>query len=95
MAVAVFDAGPLIYLDAAGYLEVVRGMYDIIIPDAVANELERRPGAPGSVVPTLDGVHTKIPAPHFVRRVEDGSPIVDAGSGRSFPSPSNSAHWLS
>lgn len=77
--VAVFDAGPLIYLDAAGYLDIVRGMYDIVIPGAVAAELERRPGSPGSVAPSLDGVEVKIPEPHLVRRVEAGSPSVDVG----------------
>lgn len=76
---AVFDAGPLIYLDAAGYLEAVREMYDIIIPDTVADELERRPGSPGSVAPSLDGVDIKIPEPHLIRRVEAGSPSVDTG----------------
>ncbi len=69
----------LIYLDAIGHSEAVRGLYASVIPDVVAKELEHRPGSPGSAVPTLDGVDIRIPESHFVRRVEDGAPMVDAG----------------
>lgn len=76
---AVFDAGPLIYLDAIGYLEAVRGLYGIVIPEVVARELERRPGSPGSAAPALDGVEIRVPDESHIRRVADGSPSVDAG----------------
>ncbi len=76
---AVFDAGPLIYLDALGYLDAVREMHEIIIPDTVADELSRRPGAPGSIVPASEWGETRMPEPHYVRRVEAGPPSVDAG----------------
>ncbi|MGH3088065.1 MAG: hypothetical protein ACRDSJ_12190 [Rubrobacteraceae bacterium] len=76
---AVFDAGPLIYLDAVGYMEAARVLYGIVIPDAVARELERRPGSSGGAVPAMDGVEIRVPDESHIRRVERGSPFVDAG----------------
>ncbi len=66
---AVFDAGPLIYLDALGYLHTLRELHCVIIPEAVARELEKHPGAPGGSVPSLEWVECRTPAAEAVRRV--------------------------
>lgn len=76
---AVFDAGPLIYLDAIGYLGAVRQVHQIVIPESVAHELESRPGFPGSAVPALGGVKVRVPDETHVCRVEGGPPTLDVG----------------
>lgn len=77
--VAVFDAGPLIYLDALGYLEAVRGLYRLVVPNAVAEELERRPGAFGGGAPSMAGVELRTPESEDMRLVSSGPPAIDAG----------------
>lgn len=52
---AVFDAGPLIYLDALGYLHTLRELHRVIIPEAVARELEKYPVALAGSAPSLKG----------------------------------------
>lgn len=74
-----FDAGPLIYLDALGYLPALGAVYRVLIPDAVAEELERRPGAFGSGVPSLGFVERRAPAAEDVSRVASGPPSIDTG----------------
>jgi predicted nucleic acid-binding protein len=75
----VFDTGPLIYLDALGYLPVLGRMYRVLIPDAVVEELERRPGASGSGAPSLGFVQHQTPAASDVSRVASGPPSIDPG----------------
>lgn len=50
-----------------------------MIPNAVAEELAHRPGAPGSKVPALGFVESLNPEPEDVRRVASGPPPIDAG----------------
>lgn len=71
--------GRLIYLDAVGYLDAVRKLHHVVILNAVAEELSRRPEAPSGGVPTLDWVESRTPDPRYVRRVEAGPPSVDPG----------------
>ena len=54
-------------------------LYRVMIPNAVAGELARRPGAPGSNVPSLKFVETLSPEPEDVRRVASGPPPIHAG----------------
>ena len=75
----VFDTGPLIYLDALDYLPALGGMYRVLIPDAVAEELERRPGAAGGGAPSLGFVQRRTPAAEDVSRVVSGPPSIDEG----------------
>jgi predicted nucleic acid-binding protein len=76
---AVFDAGPLIYLDALGYLVTLRELHRVIIPEAVARELEERPGAPGGSVPSLEWIERRTPAAESIYRVVSEPPAIDAG----------------
>jgi len=77
--VAVFDAGPLIYLDALGYLPALGGLYRIIIPNAVADELERRPEAFGGDIFSMENVELRSPTAEDMRVVASGPPTIDAG----------------
>lgn len=77
--VAVFDAGPLIYLDALGYLPALVGLYRVVIPNAVSDELERRPGAFGGDVPSMENVELRSPAAEDMRVVLSGPPSIGAG----------------
>lgn len=76
---AVFDSGPLIYLDALGYLHVLRELHRVIIPEAVARELEEHPRAPAGGAPALEWIYRRLPAVEFVHRVAAQSPLLDAG----------------
>jgi predicted nucleic acid-binding protein len=76
---AVFDAGPLIYLDALGYLHTLRELHRVVIPEAVARELEKHPGAPAGSAPSLEWVERRTPATVAVRRVVSQPPSLDAG----------------
>ncbi|MBA2694025.1 MAG: hypothetical protein H0U65_16280 [Rubrobacter sp.] len=76
---AVFDAGPLIYLDALGYLPALSGLYDVVVPDAVSEELARNKGAFGSGVPSMEGVAIRTPDGEDSLVVESGPPAIDAG----------------
>lgn len=53
--------------------------FRVIIPDAVARELARRPGTPGSGAPSLRFVEVLAPDPEDVRHVVSGPPPIDAG----------------
>lgn len=74
-----FDAGPMIYLDTLGYLSALEDCFRVAIPDAVARELSRRPGAPGSGVPTRALIEILTPDDECMHRVASGEPAVDAG----------------
>lgn len=76
---AVFDSGPLIYLDVLGYLHALKGLHRVIIPEAVARELEGHPGAPAGSAPALEWIHRQTPAVESVRRVVSQPPLLDAG----------------
>lgn len=56
----------------------------MLVPEAVARELERRPGkapwgAPASGAPARDFVERRRPSASHVRRVEEGPPAIDPG----------------
>ena len=76
---AVFDTGPLIYLDVLGYLPSLEELYLVTIPGAVAEELSRHPGAPGSRAPSLKFVERVDPGSQYMYRVAAEPPAVDAG----------------
>lgn len=75
----VFDSGPLIYLDTLGYLPVLTEMYRVFIPDAVAEELTRRPGAAGSGAPFLESAERRTPTAQDLSLVASGPPAIDPG----------------
>lgn len=75
----VFDAGPVVYLDTLGYMPALEDLFLVAIPTAVARELSRRPGTPGSGAPTRDLVEVLTPDDEYTRRVASGEPAVDAG----------------
>lgn len=50
-----------------------------MIPDAVAEELSRRPGRPGGGVPYLGSVTRLTPGIEYLCRVEEGPPSIGAG----------------
>lgn len=75
----VFDSGPLIYLDTLGYLPVLTEMYRVFIPDAVAEELTRRPGAAGSGAPFLESAERRAPNAQNLSLVASGPPAIDSG----------------
>lgn len=74
-----FDTGPVIYLDTLGYLPALEDYFRVAIPTAVARELSRRPGAPGSGVPARALVEILTPDNEYTHRVVAGEPAVDAG----------------
>ena len=75
----VFDSGPLIYLDTLDYLPVLTEMYRVSIPDAVAEELTRRPGAAGSGAPFLESAERRTPTAQNLSLVASGPPAIDSG----------------
>jgi predicted nucleic acid-binding protein len=76
---AVFDSGPLIYLDALGYLHTLRELHRVIIPEAVARELEKHPGASGGSAPSFEWIERRTPASEAVSQVVAQPPSLDAG----------------
>ena len=76
---AVFDTGPLIYLDVLGYLPLLEELYLVTIPGAVTGELSRHPGAPGSRAPFLKFVERVEPGSEGMHRVAAEPPAVDPG----------------
>lgn len=76
---AVFDAGPLIYLDALDYLYALRELHRVIIPEAVAQELEKSPEAPGGRAPSLEWIERRTPTEETIRQVMSEPPSIDAG----------------
>lgn len=75
----VFDAGPTIYLDAIGYLDLLRVLHRVMIPEAVARELEWRPEAPGGRAPSLEWVEHQAPASETIRKVASEPPAIGPG----------------
>lgn len=53
-------------------------MYRVLIPDAVAEELERRPGAYGGGAPSLGFVERRTPVAGDVGRVASEPSSLDA-----------------
>lgn len=76
---AVFDAEPLIYLDALGYLHALRELHRVIIPEAVARELEKHPDALAGSAPALEWIERRTPAVEAVSQVVSQPPSLDAG----------------
>ncbi len=66
---AVFDTGPLIYLDILGYTSLLEKLYQVVIPPAVVAELRQKPGRPGGGVPGLTWVKQQRPKRKTLRRV--------------------------
>jgi len=44
---AVFDTSSLVFLDLLGYVPLLRRLYRVVLPEAVARELAARPSLPG------------------------------------------------
>jgi predicted nucleic acid-binding protein len=77
---AVFDTSPLILLDSLGYLPALRELHPaILIPEAVARELEVRPGRPGSGARGMEWVELREAPEDALRRVGEGPPSLDPG----------------
>lgn len=75
----VFDTSSLVFLDLLGYVPLLRQLYQVVLPEAVSEELSARPGAPGSGVVSLDWVANRIPDAESVRRVRQEPPTVGRG----------------
>lgn len=81
---AVYDASPLILLDRLGYLPAIRDLRgSILIPEAVARELQRQPGTPASDAPDSAWVEVRSVQEHLLRRVMEGPPTIDAGEAEA------------
>lgn len=78
---AVFDTSSLIFLDLLGYIPLLRQLYQVVLPEAVSQELSARPFSPGSGVGSLDWVVHSTPSAENVRRVRWGPPTVGRGEG--------------
>jgi predicted nucleic acid-binding protein len=60
-------------------LDVLRELHRVVIPQAVAGELEARPGAPGGGVPYLEWVERRRPSAAGVGRVASEPPAIGPG----------------
>lgn len=54
-------------------------MYQVFIPDAVAEELMRHPEAAGSGAPFLESVERRTPKAEDLSQVASGPPTIDSG----------------
>jgi uncharacterized protein len=68
---AVFDASPLIFLDALGYVALLESLYGVVIPPAVAAELLAQPEEAGGKVPDLPWITSEAPKAATVQRVRE------------------------
>lgn len=76
---AVFDTSSLIFLDLLGYIPLLRQLYQVVVPEAVSEELSAHPGSPGGGVVSLGWVEHRAPGPESVRRVRREPPTVGRG----------------
>lgn len=76
---AVFDTSPLIFLDLLGYIPLLEQLYQVIVPEAVSEELSAHPSSPGSRVMSLGWVVHRAPGTESVRRVRGEPPTVGRG----------------
>ena len=77
---AVFDTSSLVFLDLLGYVPLLRQLYRVVLPEAVARELATRPDSPGSGVVSLEWVAHRAPSAQSVRRVRREPPAVGRGA---------------
>jgi uncharacterized protein len=75
----VFGTSTLIFLDLLGYIPLLRQVYQVMVPEAVSEELSVHPGSPGSGVVSLGWVVHRAPATESVRRVRSEPPTVGRG----------------
>lgn len=76
---AVFDTSSLIFLDLLGYIPLLQQLYQVVVPEAVSDELSARPDSPGSGVVSLDWIVHRAPGAESVRRVRREPPTVGRG----------------
>lgn len=76
---AVFDTGPLIYLDAVGYAGLLPRLHRVVVPPTVADELAARPAMPGGRLPEQPWLQQRSPQPNYLGHVEQEPPSVDKG----------------
>jgi len=76
---AVFDSGPLIYLDSLGYAELLPELNRVLAPPAVLRELAARPDEPGGRLPGRIWLERKVPKPEYVNRVGQEPPTLGEG----------------
>jgi uncharacterized protein len=76
---AVFDTSSLIFLDLLGYIPLLQELYQVVVPEAVSEELSVHPGSPVSGVVSLGWVVHRAPGPESVRRVRCEPPTVGRG----------------
>lgn len=75
----VFDTSSLVFLDLLGYVPLLRQLYQVVLPEAVSEELSARLGAPGSGVVSLDWVAIRTPRMESVRQVRQEPPTIGRG----------------
>ena len=76
---AVFDTSSLVFLDLLGYVPLPRQLYQVVLPEAVSEELSVPQNLPGSAVVSLEWIENRIPAAESVRRVRREPPTVGRG----------------
>ena len=76
---AVFDSGPLIYLDSLGYAELLPELNRVLAPPAVLRELAARPDEPGGRLPGRTWLEHEVPEPEYVNRVGKEPPTLGEG----------------
>lgn len=75
----IFDTSSLVFLDLLGYVPLLRQLYQVVLPEAVSEELSARPGTLGSEVVSLEWVEGRTPGTEGVRRVRQEPPKVGRG----------------
>lgn len=76
---AVFDTSSLIFLDLLGYIPLLQQLYQVVVPEAVSEELSAYPGSPGCGVVSLGWVVHRAPGPESGHRVRSEPPTVRRG----------------
>jgi predicted nucleic acid-binding protein len=78
---AVFDTSSLIFLDLLDYIALLQQLYQVVVPEAVSEELSVHSDSPASGVVSLGWVVHRAPGPESVRRVRSEPPTVGRGEG--------------
>lgn len=76
---AVFDTSSLIFISTLGYIPLLRSLYQVVIPEAVRDELSARPDSPGSEAVSLEWVEGRTVGTEDVRRVQQEPPAIGKG----------------
>lgn len=79
MQPAVFDAGPLIYLDSLDYAKLLPELHRVLAPPAVLRELAARPDEPGVRIPDCFRIECQTPGKECLDRVGQKPPALDDG----------------